>query len=169
MSKMKKKSAKQEAKELEILERGARVIELRKSGASFRAIAKKLKEDGVADVTYQTVRRDFHEAMAVLRQDREEIIDEFFELQVERAESLMLAYWMLAIGKTEKVKDEKSGKEEIKVTKPSVSAGYLYLTIWSKLNELIFGNTVKHEHTGKDGKPMQFETKVYAGFDPDKV
>jgi len=169
MSKMKKKSAAQEAKELEMLERGNRVIELRKSGASFRAIAKKLSEEGLADVSYQTVRRDFHEAMKVIRRDREEIIDEYFELQVERAESLMLAYWILAIGKTEKARNEQTGKEEIKVTKPSVSAGYLYLTIWSKLNDLIFGSTVKHEHTGKDGKPIEFATKVYAGFDPDKV
>lgn len=27
----------------------------------------------------------------------------------------------------------------------------------------------RHEHTGKDGKPIEVATKVYAGFDPDKV
>lgn len=169
MSKLKKKSAAQEAKELEIIERGARVVELRKAGASFRQIAKKLSEEGVAEVTYQTVRRDFHEAMKIARADRKEMMDEYFDLQVERAESLMLAFWILAIGKTETVKDANSGETTIKTTKPSVSAGYLYLTIWSKLNDLLFGNTIKHEHTGKDGKPIEFATKVYAGFDPSKV
>lgn len=169
MGKLKKKSAEQEAKELEILERGARVIELRKAGASFRSIARKLKDEGVADVTYQTVRRDFQAAMALSREHRKELADEYLDLQIERAESLMLAYWILAIGKTEAVKDPESGDTVIKVTKPSISAGYLYMTIWSKLNELLYGNTVKHEHTGKDGKPIEMETKVYAGFDWDDI
>ena len=169
MSKFKKRSAEKAAKELEIIERGARVVELRKAGASFRAIAKKLKDDGVADVTYQTVRRDFHEAMQISREHRKELADEYFELQIERAESMMLAYWVLAIGKTEVVTDKDSGETKIQVTKPSVSAAYLYMNIWSKLNELLYGSTVKHEHTGTDGKPIEVETKVYAGFDPSKV
>lgn len=169
MGKPRKKSAAVEAKELEMLERGARVVELRKAGASFRTIAQKLRDEGAAEVTYATVRRDFKDAIKVARDHHAEMINEYFHLQIERAESLMLAHWILAIGKAEMVKNEDTGQMERRTVKPSVSSAYLVMTIWKALNELLYGSHVYHEHTGKDGKPIEYETKVYAGFDLDKV
>lgn len=143
--------SKKEQKELETIERGIRVIEMRKSGASYRAIAKKLREQGVADVSYQTVRRDCKAALKVLRKHREEEAEEYFELQVERAESLFLANWVLAIGKSEKLENG-----ETKTTKPSISAGWLALAIWRELNDLLgYKAAQRHEITGAGGDPIQ--------------
>ena len=165
---MGKRSAAKDAKELEKLERGARVVELRKAGASFRQIAQKLNDEGIAEVTYQTVRRDFMDAMQVARSHRKDEADDYFELQAQRMEGIMLAFWLLSVG-TVKVTDE-NGVIVKTVVPPSVSAAYVYMTAWKNLNEHLYGSTVKHEHTGKNGGSIQVEeTKVYAGFDPTKV
>lgn len=170
MSNTKKKTAKQEAKELEIIERGQRVVELRKSGASYRQIATKLKEENFADVNYSTVRRDCKEALKILAADRLEEAEELRELQTQRIESLILAHWSACLGKVEMIKNQNTGVEERKVNAPSVISTWVVLALIRELSETHNLKVKTIEHTGKDGKPIEVvETKVYAGFDPTKV
>ena len=177
MSKAKKKSAKQEAKEVAILERGTRALELRKSGASYRAIAARLKDEGITNATYSTVRRDVKEALAIMAKDRKDEVEELRELQVQRLESQLLAFWAMSIGRWEKILDDKgneipdpaTNKPKMKYIAPNLSAGWLVLAITREISDTMNLKTQKHEHTGQDGKPIEFATKVYAGFDPSKV
>lgn len=151
----KKKSAKQLAKELEMLDRGLRVVELKKSGASFRAIAAKLKKEGSAEVTYQTVRRDYWEAMKVLTEHRLEEAEIHREMQLQRLESNLLAHYTASIGKVEKVVDPKTKEEVKKITPPSVASGWLVLGFIKEISDTLGLKVHKHEHTGKDGKPIE--------------
>lgn len=176
MSHKKKKTAKQEAKEFEIIERGTRAVELRKSGASYRAIAARLKDEGHADVTYQTVRRDVKAALAILADDRDDETAELRELQIQRLESQLLAFWVMSLGKAEPeinpdngqiIIDPNTMSPKMKYTPPSISAGWLVLAIIREISDTLGLKIQKHEHTGKDGAPLF--PKVYAGFDPDKV
>lgn len=143
---MSESSKAREQKELETLERGRRGIELRKGGLSYRAIAARLKAEGVADVTYQTVRRDCKAALKLLNKHRLEETKEYQELQVIRLEGLLLAHYPQAIGKAEieidkngqTVIDPKTKQPKIIVTdKPDVSSGWLSAALIRDLSELL--------------------------------
>lgn len=155
------KSAKQQAKEIEMLERAIRVVELRKSGASLRAIANKLKSEGL-DVTYKTVERDLDAALKVLAESRLNKTKEMRELQNERLEGLLLAHYPAAIGRIEVLKnpfgepiiDPESNKPELKIHAPNIAEGYLALNIINSISDLFSLRVQKHEITGADGKPL---------------
>ncbi|HRH40407.1 MAG TPA: hypothetical protein PKY82_02095 [Pyrinomonadaceae bacterium] len=160
--KKRKKSAKQIAKELETLERGRRVIDLKKAGASFRAIAEKLKEEGVK-TSYETVRRDYLEAMKILHNDHIEEALVLKRLQNERLESLLLAHYTPAIGKTylevdadgKPVIDPRTNQPKKVIIPPDTEAGRLVLKTIQEISEL---NQLKPKQTqlsGKGGGPVE--------------
>lgn len=79
-------------------ERRVRVLELRKSGASIRAIATHLKELGYdAKASPTTVHRDLTEAFKNLQ--KQELIEanELRQLELERIDALWLAHWALGL------------------------------------------------------------------------
>ncbi len=154
-TKKKKKTAAQLAKDLERLERGARVVELKKSGASYRAIAAQLQREGSAEVTHMTVQRDFIEAMQVMAENRDDEAEIFRELQMQRLESLHLAHYSGAIGKVEMIVNQETKQSEKKITKADVGSAWLELSIIREMSETMNIKVRKHEHTGKDGNPIE--------------
>lgn len=177
MARKKKRTPEQTAKQIEKLERGTRVLDIAKSGASTRAIAEKLKEEGVADVSHVTVHRDLNDALEVLSEQRLESAENLRQLQIESLKSLQFAFWLQAIaGRTEVVFNKKTGepvfdpktKEPFtRFIPPSISAGWLVLATIREITDTMNLKKQQFEHTGKDGEPLF--PKVYAGFDPSKV
>lgn len=162
--KPKKKTPAQIAKEVEVLERGKRVIELKKAGASFRAIAEKMKDEGIADVSHETVRQDYLAAMSVLSKDYRDEAILLKDLQNQRLETLLMAHWTPALGKTyievnpqtgQPIIDDKTGQAKKVVIPPDAEAGRLALkTIHeiSELNQLLPKQT---QISGKGGGPVE--------------
>lgn len=161
--KKRKKTPKQIAKEIEILRRGKRVIQLKQAGASFRAIAEKLAEEGVADISYETVRRDYLAAMKIEHNDYVEEALVLKTLQNQRLESLLLAHWTPAIGKTyfemgedgKPVIDPKTNQPKKIIIPPDTEAGRLALKLIQEISEL---NQLKPKQTqisGKGGGPVE--------------
>ena len=160
--KKRKKSPKQIAKELEILERGKRIIELKKAGASYRAIADKLIEEGIK-ASHETVRRDYLEAMKIKHNDYVEEALVLKDLQNERLESLLLANWTPAMGKTylevgpdgKPVIDEKTNQPKKVVISPDVEHGRLVLKTIQEISELNQLKPKQTQLTGKGGGPVE--------------
>lgn len=153
--KKKKKTPAQLAKDIERLERGARVVELKKSGASFRAIAAQLQREGSAEVTHMTVQRDYIEAMQVMAENRDDEAEICREMQIQRLEANLLAHYPASIGKVEMVVNPDTKQSEKKITKPDVGSGWLVLSIIREISETMNIKVKKHEHTGKDGNPIE--------------
>lgn len=161
--KRKKKTPTQIAKETEILERGKRVIDLKKAGASFRAIAEKLKEEGLADVSHETVRQDYLAAMTIISKDYRDEAILLKDLQNDRLESLLLANWNGAHGKTyievdatgKPVIDEKTNKPKKVVIPPDTEAGRLVLKVIREISELNNLKPRQTQLTGKNGGPIE--------------
>lgn len=161
--KKRKKSAKQIAKEIEVLKRGKRVIQLKMGGESFRAIADKLTEEGVADVSYETVRRDYLAAMKIEHNDYLEESLVLKTLQNQRLESLLLAHWTPATGKTypeidadgKPVIDEKTNQPKKIHVEPDAEAGRLVLKTIQEISELNQLKPKQTQLTGKGGGPIE--------------
>lgn len=73
-------------------ERRIKVLELRKGGASYRAIATHLKQQGVA-CSHETVRKDLYESLKNLSEKEIVAAEELRLLELQRIDELWLAYW----------------------------------------------------------------------------
>jgi hypothetical protein len=82
------------AKVAEILERGTKILDLRKNGASLRAISKILtkeaEEKGLSTrgFSYGQVRKDFNEIVELRVEEQQDIVAEDPELAAERLEEV---------------------------------------------------------------------------------
>lgn len=94
-TKTKKRSA---AKVAEILERGTKILDLRKNGASLRAISKILvkeaEEKGLPTrgFSYEQVRKDFNEIVSLRVEEQQEVVEEIRMLASERLEEVLINY-----------------------------------------------------------------------------
>ncbi len=90
-AKQKKRSAK---KIVEILERGTRILELRRDGKSLREISKLLTEEAEKNgkptrgFSYEQVRKDFWEMVDLRNQEHAGVIDDIRILCAERLEKI---------------------------------------------------------------------------------
>lgn len=77
--------------EIEILERQELVYELRKTGVSFRKIAKHLSDKGVKNASTTTVHRDFTEYLDKKREAIAIGVSDMVDMAVENLEELQMA------------------------------------------------------------------------------
>lgn len=79
-------------------ERRVKVLELRKSGASIRAIATHLKEQGYHDkASPATVHKDLKDALKNLKEKEIVEAEEMRQIEIERLDALWLAHWSLGL------------------------------------------------------------------------
>lgn len=143
------------------------VLERRKPGASLRQIESLWNEyaqkNGFQTVTYETIRKDLKASLRELKKEEEKEAAELRSLEAARLDALQIQFWPQAMGRFDKETNQW-------VEKPNVSSGWLVLAILKRRAELLGLDVPQtHIHSGKDGKPIEVITKVYAGFDLDKV
>ena len=113
-------------------ERRYKALELRKSGASFRAIGSQL------NISHVQAREDIHRALRDLADKQMELAAEYRQLELERLDRLMLAVWGNA-------------------TKGDVGSINAALKISDRRAKLLgLDAPVKQELTGKDGGAIAF-------------
>jgi hypothetical protein len=74
-------------------ERRIKVLELRKSGASFRTIADHLAAQGVEGCSLTQVHKDYKRAMKDLSEVEMKLAKENRQLELHRLDALWLAHW----------------------------------------------------------------------------
>lgn len=156
-SKTKKRSP---AKVAQILERGTRILELRKSGASLRAISRELikqaeaKGEPTRGYSYQQVKRDYDEIVALRREEQASKIDEITLLSEERLEDMILNFMPYARIKIDGLTAEN-------LVRMKAKAGDIVIKAVRELTEL-YGvkRPQKVEMSGLDGKPFQVITAI---------
>lgn len=169
IAKKRKRTAQQTAK---IIERGSRILELRKNGASLRAISAVLKREAeergesTRGYSYEQVRRDFNEIVALRIEEQQDALEEIRVICCERLEDVVLNYMPYAKSKIGPLTDANTVKMKMK-------AGDTIIKAVKELSE-IYGakRPQKLEVTGEDGKPLNVVTQVLIEFtnniDPDE-
>lgn len=154
-------------KEIErIIERGTRILELRKKGASLRAIAKILHNEAVArgddtrGYSYANVRKHYENIMAIRAEEQNESADEIRALCVDRLE-MVVERFMPHL--------EEDGTSSIdNLVRLKMKAGDVIVRAVREIAE-IYGvkRPQKLEVTGEDGKPLNLVTQVIVEFTND--
>lgn len=141
-----KGTPKQKGKKLCAAERRRRAISMYKSGADVRTIAERLTEIGIK-CSKSTVANDIREVFSELQTSTLADAEHLRSLQYMRLNSMLVALWSMVIG-------------------GDAAAISVALKAMKQMNEL-FGLEAarRHEIAGK----IEVATKVYAGFDPEKV
>jgi len=147
----------------EVLERGTRILELRRDGYSLRQISSILRKEAkdagrsTRGYSHEQVRTDFQAIIAFTLEEQQETVDEMRVLAAERLESVLQSYMPYVLMEIKPLTSDNEVRMKIK-------AGDVVLKAMREYNELFGIKTPqKMEITGADGKdliPQKFIVEV---------
>jgi hypothetical protein len=148
------------AKVAQILDRGNKILELRKSGASLRAISRELTRQAEANgeptrgYSYGQVKKDLDEILALRIEERRDKTDEVLVLCEERIEEVLINF-------APHLRTKVDGLTPENLVRMKIKAGDLILKAAKELAEL-YGvkKPQRVEMSGPDGKPLNVVTNV---------
>lgn len=147
-----------------VIDRGSRILELRKNGASLRAISAALKKEAEAKgesdrgYSYEQVRKDYNAIIDLRIEEQQETLEEIRAISAERLEEVLLHYMPYVRLKV----DGLTPRNEVELKK---KAGDTVIKAVKELAELYGAKRPqKLEVTGEDGKPLNVVTQVIVEF-----
>lgn len=145
-TKPKRRSAKKVA---QILERGTKVFELRKSGASLRAISRELtrqaeaKGESTRGYSYEQVRKDFQAIVDLRIDEQQNMVDEARILAAERLDDVIINLGPILRTKVEEKGSTKTVRAKIAAGNAIVRATNVFAELYGAKRPL------KVEHSGE--------------------
>lgn len=158
MTRQRKRSAK---KIVEILERGTRILELRKQGKSLREISKLLTTEAetaglsTRGFSYEQVRKDFWEMVELRNEEHGDAIDDIRVLCAERLEDVFAMCMPILTAETSDV------DAKMKAAAAITRANKEYAELFGAKKPQ------KIQVAGEDGKPINLVTTVVLEFTND--
>lgn len=150
------------------LERGNRILELRKQGISFRGIEEILKREATErgeptrGLSYERIRQQYRKVMALRTAELADAADEHKALLVERLEAVIASFWpYLSKGMDEcgKLPDDLPDEQIIELKK---KAGDVVIRAVRELADIL-GVRQLPPASGQGG------VKIYFGIDPEQL
>jgi DNA-binding transcriptional MerR regulator len=137
-----------------ILERGSKILALRRDGASLRAISAALKKEAEAEgrstrgYSYEQVRQDFKEIVELRIEEQQEQLEEVRALAAERLDEVVMNFMPMLRTKID-------GDTSDNLVRAKLKAGDLIIRATKEFAEL-FGakRPQKIELGGLDGEPL---------------
>lgn len=152
------------AKAAQILDRGSKILELRKNGASLRAISRELTKQAEANgestrgYSYEQIRRVYQEIVDLRIEEQQDALEEIRVLCAERLEDILINYMPYARTRVDALTPDNLLRMKLK-------AGDTVIKAVKELAELYGAKRPqKLEVTGEDGKPLNVVTQVIVEF-----
>lgn len=123
-----------------ISELRVKAFELKKAGATYRAIGSQL------GISHEMARQYVFDALKELKALEHETAEDYRQMELERLDRLQAAHWQKAIGTQQIAPSESSGKIILKVIETRAKLLGLFVE--------------KHEMTGANGGKIEFDISL---------
>jgi hypothetical protein len=151
-------------KQLEIIERGHRILSLRRDGASLRAISAALIKEAEAagsdtrGYSYENVRKNYNALITMLAENNLDVAMEVRELTTQRLENVILNYTPYTLIKIDGLSSDNDLQMKKKAGDTVVKAALAIADLYGARKPL------KHEITGENGSPLNLTTQIIVEF-----